>query len=505
MSREWSPQQRAVFEWFRAGTGNLVVRARAGTGKTTTIIEGLTYAPERSILLAAFNKRIAEELQAKIRNPNATAATLHSVGYKIVMRYWERTRPDSARGERLARAAAGMDAPDAMVRLVTKLAGLAKGMAPWGTQDELCDIAERHECVPDEEWEEDGWDVERVARYARDAMERARDRDPERVIDFDDMLYLPPANKWAAGKYDLVVIDECQDMNAAQIELAQRVCRPGGRIVVVGDDRQAIYGFRGADSGSIDRLKGALKATELPLNITYRCAQTIVRAAAEIVPDYKAAPSAPAGTIDTMAEDKMVASAEPGDFVLSRKNAPLARTCLALLKAGKRARIAGADIGKGLIAIVEKLKARSIPELLGKLEAWKDRQVARAATLKKPEDKIALVTDQADTIRSIAESLASVREVRTRIETLFSDNGPPAIVCSSVHKAKGLEAETAYVLKWTLKGRTATEEANIEYVAITRAKTRLVWVTEGASAPAAEKKPEPVAGPQPFENIGGGK
>src|SRR5262245_2928107 len=55
--RNWSPQQTAVFDWFNAGAGNLIVRARAGTGKTTTIIEGIARANEKSILLAAFNTK----------------------------------------------------------------------------------------------------------------------------------------------------------------------------------------------------------------------------------------------------------------------------------------------------------------------------------------------------------------------------------------------------------------------------------------------------------------
>jgi len=71
MDRVWSAQQEAIFGWFGSAGGNLVVRARAGTGKTTTILEGIGRAPEGKILLCAFNKRIAEELQTKVRNPAA--------------------------------------------------------------------------------------------------------------------------------------------------------------------------------------------------------------------------------------------------------------------------------------------------------------------------------------------------------------------------------------------------------------------------------------------------
>jgi superfamily I DNA/RNA helicase len=50
-TRVWSPQQDAIFDWFRSGQGHLVVRARAGTGKTTTILQGIHHAPEDAILV----------------------------------------------------------------------------------------------------------------------------------------------------------------------------------------------------------------------------------------------------------------------------------------------------------------------------------------------------------------------------------------------------------------------------------------------------------------------
>src|SRR6188768_634789 len=98
MAHTWSEQQEAIFDWFANGTGHLTVVARAGTGKTTTIIEGINRAPESRILLAAFNKRIAEELTARITNPNAEAKTLHALGYMCVRRWWERINVDTRGG-----------------------------------------------------------------------------------------------------------------------------------------------------------------------------------------------------------------------------------------------------------------------------------------------------------------------------------------------------------------------------------------------------------------------
>src|SRR4051794_15080233 len=79
MAFAWSPQQEEVFFWFEhpsMGQPNLVVRARAGTGKTTTILEGIFRAPEKRKVCAAFNKRIAEELLLKYARKIGIAADL---------------------------------------------------------------------------------------------------------------------------------------------------------------------------------------------------------------------------------------------------------------------------------------------------------------------------------------------------------------------------------------------------------------------------------------------
>lgn len=476
--RNWSPQQAQIFQWFESGSGNLVVRARAGTGKTTTILEGINRAPDASILLAAFNKRIADELVSKLSNPRAEAKTLHAAGFAIVRRYWENVRVDADRDADLAARVCGQ-VPDMILRLVAKLAVRAKESLPFGTLDEMIALAEEIEAVPDDEWEDDGYDVTYVAQKALQQMGLSKSKDGR--LSFADMLFVPVANGWVRPKFDLVVIDEAQDMGATQLLLAQKLSR--SRIAVVGDDRQAIYGFRGADSGSIDRMKSELNATELGLTITYRCPRAVVAYAARLVPDYTAADTAPEGSVTSITKAALVTEAAAGDFVLSRKNAPLAGTCLAFLRAGKRARIEGRDVGAGLVAIVRKLKAKSLPDFVTKLTRWMDREIVRAKGRKNPDARISLVTDQAETLLAISEGISGVPELVTRIEGLFVDtNGSghaDVIVCSSVHKAKGLEADRVFILRATLYARKGEqEEANIEYVAVTRAKSRLVWVED---------------------------
>lgn len=164
----WDPQQTSIFGWFKEGIGHLLVRARAGTGKTTTIIEAINYAPENRILLAAFNKEIATELSRRLKNPKAEARTLHSAGFRELLGGWEGVRIDGERAEKLARKAAGVNAPDWAITVIKKLASLGKNICPIDpTVKELMDIADEYDLIQNEN---NIWNPRKLAGFAYEAM-----------------------------------------------------------------------------------------------------------------------------------------------------------------------------------------------------------------------------------------------------------------------------------------------------------------------------------------------
>ena len=168
-----------------------------------------------------------------------------------------------------------------------------------------------------------------------------------------------------------------------------------------------------------------------------------------------------------------------GDAVLSRMNAPLMSTCLQLLKNGVSARIEGRDIGKQLVGMVRKLRAKSVPDFIRKLYAWGDKQKSRIIAGPKAEAKLSLITDQVETLNAVAEGAASVSDIESRLLSLFQDsdsNAKPAVVLSTVHKAKGLEWDNVFILSGTFRKSRGAEEANIYYVAVTRTKKVLTFV-----------------------------
>jgi len=467
--RIWSAEQQPIFDWFANPDGsNLVVEALAGTGKTTTIMEGIRRAPEGE----------------------AVFKTLHGIGFSIVRRFWDTVtveqdfsrRPDTilSRADWLTREVTTPQTPDVIKRLVSTLHTKAREIRPHARhKGELIELAYDFECAPDESWENQGYNVHRVEEFALAAMELAANHKPVDGIDYSDMIYLPVRNKWVFPQYDLVVGDEAQDLTVAQLEIMTGVCR--GRLCIVGDPNQAIYGFRGADSGSLGRLKHELNARALPLTVTYRCGRKIVQEAQRLVPHFRAASTNLEGTVSSLPIEKLVATAQHGDFILSRINAPLVELAIQLLRSGKRARIAGQDIGKGLNTLIRKMKARSVPDLLEKLSNWETREVDRWMKAKR-QDRVNGVRDKVLMVHELADGAKSLDQLKEKIDVLFTDNGlgqAGIVTLSSVHKAKGLEADRVFVLSGTLYiGGQCQEEKNIEYVAITRAKHELVWVGE---------------------------
>lgn len=491
--RIWSEQQIKIGEAFESGKDNYIFISRAGTGKTTTALWGANKAPEDSIRFMAFNKRIADELAQRLTNPNAQANTAHSIGYRWVRRNWPRATVGAQRQDRangLALAVCGSKCPEPIRKLVARLHTLGREVAPHATQaGSLTNLAIDFDCEPEPQFAHDGFDLKYVESKALEAMELASKPPANHEIDFSDMIFLPLRNHWIKPDAQLGVIDEAQDWTVAQLEIAQRSC--AGRLCIFGDDRQAIYGFRGADFNSLARLKKELNAKELKLTTTYRCARSIVELAKKIVPDFEAGPGNPDGTIVDIDWEQLTESAQLGNFILSRVNAPLVSVAMNLLKEGKRARIAGRDIGTGLINLVNKIRAASIPDFIVKVQRWEQQQVEHMLQANR-EDRIEGVRDQANMLVTLAIGANSVYDVTNRIRDLFTDDGlgsKGVITCSSVHKAKGLEADRVMILVDTLyagkpKGKGASdkrkmEEANIEYVAITRAKNELVRVHGG--------------------------
>lgn len=460
-----SAQQEAVYEFIGQGAGHGLVRARAGTGKTTTVTNAVARAPAHArIAVLAYNTRIADELRprvARLGRRNAEVCTLHSLGNRALRKAWGVSgAPDKTRDRRLASAALPAKYQGA-ARELASVTSLCKSRLAVDEEGILREFrrSELAMTVPE------GVALEAIQAALATSLER------DGTYSFDDMVFVPAAHGWRTGSYDLVFVDEAQDMSAAQLALAQASLSPHGRLVLVGDDRQAIYGWRGADEGGIGRLKLELDAAEFPLSTTYRCPRSVVAEAARVVPDYACPAGAPEGLVRSTSLER--ADWRPGDAVLSRLNAPLIGFALAALRSGVPARIQGRDIAAGLQQWVRGLGCSAVPALLKAAEAWRDEELTRL-----DEDDTARETevrDRVDTLRALAEGLSDTTAVLRRLESLFDDEGE-SLVFSSVHRAKGLEWDRVFLVAPSFRPVRNREEENLWYVALTRAKSELVYV-----------------------------
>jgi superfamily I DNA/RNA helicase len=309
------------------------------------------------------------------------------------------------------------------------------------------------------------------------------------VIDFNDMVWLPHVLKLQPRKVDFLFVDEAQDLNRAQLELVLKCRANGGRILFVGDKRQALYAFAGADSRSIQTVIDRTKAKILPLSICYRCPVSHVELAAKIYPGIEASPDAIAGTIEEMSEDDLPSMVKEGDLILCRENAPLIHICLKLIRCGISAKVRGRDISKSLKSVLKQIQeyeGYTFKRLLNYLDKYRDEQVALKQQQDNSEMEIAAIEDKIATIKAIYQFCkpTCIADLLDTIANLFSDDRA-SVWLSTVHRAKGLEAERVFVLypdkmphPHANKDWEIEQEMNGKYVALTRSKRDLFFVYE---------------------------
>lgn len=466
ISRQWSSFQENIFRDIASGVGHTQVIARAGSGKTSTIIESFYHLPKgKQALMVAFNKSIQTELASRAPE-GVEVLTLHSLGYKACRRAYPNLKnPDTDKLQGHIRALIGDEDNYELRSSVAKAVSLSKSYLVSAEQD-IDALIDSHGI---DTGEENRRDFVAIVQRVLDSCKKDTAR-----IDFDDMIWFPLVHNLQMPQYDFVFIDEAQDLSVSQIKLALKCCRKGGRIISVGDDRQAIYGFRGADSQAIPNIIKNLEAKTLPLSVTYRCASSIVELAKQIVPDLEPSPNAEVGKVEKIAESQVESLVQPGDFILSRINAPLISWCLTLLRNKVPANIQGRDLGKNLLSLVNKSKARSVNNLLEWLEKYRQQEVERLVALKRDTSQL---EDKVECLITLCDGANSVAEVKENLEKLFHDGDDTnRVILSSTHKAKGMERNRVFMLSKTYRPGKNVEEDNLVYVAQTRAKKELYLV-----------------------------
>ncbi len=470
-----SDQQAAIFAHVASSKNNLIVEALAGTGKTATCVEAMNkYVPAgKSILYVIFAKRNADEALAKTYE-KVDVSTCHAFGLRCIKAaYGKGVEVDGSgsKSQNIVQALVGPEDEKAELRYnLVKAISLAKSYLCEDIKS-VVEVCLKHDIefltMKDEEF----------AGKVLAALDLAAQQNMR--IDFDDMIWLPIKRNLFVPKFDFVFADESQDLSPARIELAIRAVDPKGKFVGVGDRNQAIFAFTGADEIALDKLTSRLNADILPLHTTYRCGKAIVELARDIVPEYLAHASNADGIVGNKTLAAMMAMPSdggvgPGDFVISRTNAPLVKQCLELVKQGRKACVLGKDLGKNLAWMVKRSKTESVATFLVWLETWKNNEVARLTAKNAACDHI---IDKAETLEVLCTDQYTLTDVLANIDKMFSDEDEGnKVVCLTAHKSKGLEKNRVFILNDTFKCK-GSQESNVMYVSITRARSELYFVS----------------------------
>jgi len=488
-----TPEQEKIFLFTKKRPENILIKAYAGAGKTTTIVEAVKMLPvDKSIMFLAFNKHIQEELKTKLPE-HVRCYTTYGLGMSAIKRkYGDKIQFDEFKADKIILKKSkswGLDdefksEEDISIYLnnMKKLCNLCR-LTLTTKPDFIPYIAERYD-IPLGKPK----DIKRVLKIL-DSMTIDR-----KTMDYTDMIFLPAIDNsiWFFPQ-DYVFVDEVQDLNRCQIKIIEKVLKKNritkkleGRLISVGDFFQGIYGFNAADEKSFQWFEKFPKTKVLPLSVSFRCSQAVIRKAQEIVPDIKALPDAPEGNVR---DGNVLEEAQSGDFILCRTTMPLVKLFFQFLVQHKKAIIKGSDIGVHLIELIGKIN--NIEKLISFWEAElsKFRKDLKKEGVLNPNDHSGYTTleDKVHTLLFLARISDSILDLKHKIKSIFTDE-IQGIVLSTVHKIKGLEANRVFIIRPdllpmnTVKPWQFIQEKNLEYVAYTRARLELIfdreWIDE---------------------------
>lgn len=457
-------------------------------------------------LALAFNKRIATELRGRLP-ANFQVQTLNGLGHGI----WARGLPSSARieldGRKLSR----------LVTSVSREQQFALSEVQWGQVRDLVGAAMQAGLVPadagvapltrdtpdwwtgtaeDELIPEDEQEV--LIGLAREVLVQSIAQARLGKISFDDQVYCPTVLGGRWPQFPVVFVDEAQDLSPLNHRMLQLASRSDAKIVAVGDPRQAIYAFRGADSSSMDNLrKLAPSWTDLSLATTFRCPKVIVRRQQGHAPGFRAWDGCAEGEFVQFTKFKSLEEDESwswnqfrtladGDAaILCRNNAPLLSLAFRLIRQGIGPVMLGRDIGRGLQVLARKIcgEDSGLDLLHGEIEEWEIGQTSSAQNQDRSE-LIASVQDRAQCLLAVLDS-AQPRgraDLISALENLFSRESG-SVTLATGHRAKGLEWDLVLHLdpwrvpsKWARRegGAALEQEWNLKYVIETRTRNVLV-------------------------------
>ena len=272
--------------------GPCLVLAGPGSGKTLTIVNRVKYLIEKQkvrpeeILVVTFTRFAAAEMKSRLclvmgkRDLPVTVGTFHGIYYGI-LKWAYRMNQENILSE--------TEKYQILRGVINK-----ERMEIFDEEDFIQDIAAeigkvKNNRIPLEEFVSEKCSADAFRKIYRNYEQHRKEL---KKIDFDDMLVLcyelfrsrPDVLAQWQKKFRYVLIDEFQDINRIQYDVIRMLAQPENNLFVVGDDDQAIYGFRGADSELMLGFgKDFPDAKQILLGMNYRSTANIVQNSLKLI------------------------------------------------------------------------------------------------------------------------------------------------------------------------------------------------------------------------------
>ncbi|MEO5839216.1 MAG: ATP-dependent DNA helicase UvrD2 [Acidimicrobiales bacterium] len=499
----------------------LRIIAGAGAGKTRVLTRRIAYQSAidaidpRRVLALTFTRKAAGELNSRLRGlglrDSVAAGTFHGIAYAQLRRYW-------ADNNRTAPGLLDRKAP-----LVARV--LPRGLGDTAVLDVISEIEwAKARVVSPDAYEDAAHAADRrppasLALMAEAYRRYEQEKKERRVVDFDDLLSLcrraletdtefGSAQRW---RFRHLFVDEFQDVNPSQFTLLKAWLGSSADLCVVGDPRQAIYSWNGADATYINDFDQHFPgAASVELRNNYRStpqvmaiAQAVLRGASNLAPTVATKPAGPLPRVKEYENDvdeaRGIARAvrdahDPGkrwadQAVLVRTNGQIP----VLEEALRKAKIPFRTRGGGLLRLPE---ARSIIRGLERSPQPLASSVTDLAVASDDDDLQTDGPEAPDTRRVIVDTIVRLATEYLSIDpsatgSAFStwlqtttggddvNDKSDAIDIATFHAAKGLEWAIVHIagveqglvpISYARTPDAQAEEQRLFYVAVTRAE-----------------------------------
>ncbi len=476
-----TPEQRIAYDLFANYPGHIMGVANPGSGKSATITSGFDYIksfnPSGVIGYTTFNRSRADELQAY--HLGCYADSISSLCLQDTKIIYPKTRINTNKISDILDKCGLIEEEKRKKTnpVIVKVYNFLRYYMLDLTSDNikhictLCKVDYDESFITVLNWLK----IEDVKLYPV-------------MVDFENCKLIAIENKESIKKFDSLVGDECQDFTALELNFLLASLNTNGRLILVGDEKQSINGFRGADYKSVENIRKILNPAEFELTITFRQPKNHAEALNNKY-GLNIQSSKEDGLMEVIKDTEFIQSIMTKDESLTvcRNNAPMVEFVFQLLLNGVGAVIRGKEIKEDLINDAMQIKNKynvNDNDITGFIKACElhIESLYKKYAEAKNKSFIAVIEDRIEVLKVLCNRSDTITQICENVYKLFASESAKHVF-STIHKAKGEECKVVYLLHPELlpspKAETEDEkqqEINLDIVARSRSLSEFIEV-----------------------------